>query len=305
MFPRFHFLNLIQAQFARERHHPKKNVLRILEVMVDNRKSCAYCGGSGRLTKEHILPAFLFRRYPEQRSGIPPKSHKVAKFEGTIKDVCGSCNSGPLSELDAYAQAFTEQNRCDRTFERKRPSLLILYEYEMLLRWLLKISFNAMRAVDRTNEISKSVGFILGAGPLSFDCEIFVEVIRNVPIADHQRHKLPASLKNSSSLTAHRFRLGGFGFSGGENVSVCRFVAINAFYFYVMLFPLTTQIEEREKILLMFRRGFPYAFRLKPARRSVNVKVSKNTLDDVYREQFLRELPAWKEYFSQIDSANL
>jgi hypothetical protein len=273
--------------------------------MVNRKKCCAYCGRSGPLTKEHILSAFLFRRYPDQKAGIPPKSRRVVKFEGTVRDVCGTCNSGPLSELDAYAQYFTEQNRCDRTFELKRPTLLILYDYEMLLRWLLKVSYNVMRAVDRTNEISKCAGFILGSEPLHFHPEIFVEVIRNAPIADHQRHKLPASIKNSKSLTAHRFRLGTFGFTGGETVSIGRFVVINAFYFYIMLFPAKTPTDEIEKTLLAFRRGFPYAFRLRSTRRSVNVKVSKNTLADVYREQFLRELPAWKEYFSKLDTTEL
>lgn len=223
-----------------------------------------------------------------------------------MRDVCATCNSGPLSELDAYAQSFTEKNRFHRTFELKRPTLLIIYDYEVLLRWLLKVSYNAMRAADRdATAVSKCTGFILGSEPLTFHPEIFVEVIRNLPIADDKRHKLPESMKDSKSLTTHRFRVGTFGFPRSEAISVCRLVVINAFYFYIMLFPATVPAEEVNEILLEFRRGLRYTFRLRPNRRSVNVKVSKNTIGDVYREQFLRELPAWKEYFSKIDKRSL
>lgn len=258
------------------------------------------------MTKEHILPAFLLRRYPDQKAGIPPRSGRVATFEGTIRDVCGECNSGSLSELDAYAKSFTEQNRCHRTFDLKRPTLLIIYEYQMLLRWLLKISFNVMRAGGHeTAAISQCAGFILGSAHLPFHAEVFVEVIRNLPIAEHQRQGLPASLRGSASLTAHRFRLGAFGFPGSERISLCRFVAINAFYFYVMLFPAGAAKDLVNESLLEFRRTNRYALRLSHTRKSVSVKVSKNTIGDVYREQFLRELPAWEEYFSGIEMSNL
>lgn len=106
-------------------------------------------------------------------------------------------------------------------------------------------------------------------------------------------------------MTAHRFRLGTFGFPGSDAISVCRFVVINAFYFYVMLFPATLSTEQVDETLLEFRKNFRFAFRLRPTRRSVEIKVSRNTLEDVYRDQFRRELPAWEEYFSKVDPTNL
>jgi hypothetical protein len=274
--------------------------MRALSPTIDDMKrKCAYCGCNGPLTKEHIVPAFLSRLFPYINTGIPPRSKHVAKFEGTMRDVCPNCNSGPLSDLDAYAQSFIEQNKLHRTFPLKRPSILVTYDYERLLRWLLKVSYNAMRAEDRDLEaISKCKGFILGSESVPYHPEIFVEVIRNMPISDRARHKLPASIKNAESLTAHRFRLGTFGFPGSETTSVCRFVAINAFYFYLMLLPSTLRSEERDQIFLGFRKSVRYALRLRADRKAVYVKVSKNTLDDVYREQFLREWPAWKEYFA-------
>lgn len=269
-------------------------------------RECAYCGKAGPLTKEHIVPAFLSRRFPEIDTGIPPKSKHVAKFEGTMRDVCSNCNSGPLSDLDAYAQSFVEQNKLHRTFHLKRPSILVTYDYERLLRWLLKVSYNAMRTADRDiATILQCKGFILGSESLPYYPEIFVEVIRNMPIPDRARHTLPSSIKNAESLTAHRFRVGTFGFPGSEASSVCRFVAINAFYFYLMLLPSTLRSEKRDQIFVGFRKAVRYALRLRADRKAVSVKVSKNNLDDVYREQFDREWPAWKEYFANTDMNDL
>lgn len=163
-----------------------------------------------------------------------------------------------------------------------------------------------MRAADRDlSAISKCRSFVLGSDPTPYHPELFLEVIRNVPISDRIRHKLPSSIRSAESLTAHRFRIGEFGFPGSEAASACRFVAINAFYFYVMLFPATLGKAELDQALVGFRKSVRHAVRLRPDRKVVHVKVSKNTLDDVYREQFLREWPAWKEYFANEKMADL
>jgi hypothetical protein len=163
-----------------------------------------------------------------------------------------------------------------------------------------------MRAADRDLTVMKRCGgFVLGSEATPYHPELFLEVVRNVPISDRIRHKLPSSIKNAESLTAHRFRIGEFGFPGSEAASICRFVAINAFYFYLMLFPATLRSEDLDQTLVGFRKSLRYAVRLRTDRRVVHVKVSKNTLDDVYREQFLREWPAWKEYFAKAKMADL
>jgi hypothetical protein len=163
-----------------------------------------------------------------------------------------------------------------------------------------------MRAADRDLEaISKCKDFILGSESVPYHPEIFVEVIRNVPISDRARHKRPSSIKNAESLTAHRFRLGIFGFPGSQAASACRFVAINAFYFYVLLFPAGLRREELDQTRVGFRNSVRYGLRLRADRKAVYVKLSKNTLDDVYRQQFLREWPAWKEYFANTDLNDL
>jgi hypothetical protein len=46
-------------------------------------------------------------------------------------------------------------------------------------------------------------------------------------------------------------------------------------------------------------------FACAPIGKQYIVKVFKNTLTDVYREQFLSEWPAWKEYFANTDMDDL
>ena len=71
---------------------------------------------------------------------------KVGKtFSGdmTIKDVCRECNNGPLSKLDAYfCQVY------DKYFAhvpKPGKSIEIRYDFSLLMRWLLKISYNSSR----------------------------------------------------------------------------------------------------------------------------------------------------------------
>lgn len=78
-------------------------------------KTCAYCGSRGPFSREHVIPAFLYRQYPDQKFGLHPKASRYIEWEAVVGDVCSACNSGSLSSLDAYAKAFTERNRCHRT----------------------------------------------------------------------------------------------------------------------------------------------------------------------------------------------
>jgi hypothetical protein len=265
-------------------------------------KTCAYCGSSGPFSREHIIPDFLYRQYPDQKFGYNEKAGGYVEWEGVVKDVCTTCNSGALSDLDAYAKSFTEKNRCHRTFQ-SRPTILLYYDYDLLLRWLLKCTYNAMRHADRdTSEISKNTSYILGSGPLPFKPELYVELIRDEPIPERKRHTLPGELKDMPFIPSKVFRLGEVSSLNLDYPCFSRFVAINAYYFYFMLFPLITDPEEFRAVLNTLRHLCPQIVRLKPTKRSVDVRVSKRTALDAKESQLLWELPAWRKYLSQRES---
>lgn len=66
--------------------------------------SCAYCAREAPLTREHLIPAFMYD-YQKQFTPFIEWSELAEKTVGgelQIKDVCAPCNNGPLSALDDY-----------------------------------------------------------------------------------------------------------------------------------------------------------------------------------------------------------
>ena len=72
------------------------------------------------------------------------RAGKTFAGDMTIKDVCRQCNNGPLSKLDAYiCQLYDEYFAY---VPKPRKSIEFQYDFSLLMRWLLKISYNASRS---------------------------------------------------------------------------------------------------------------------------------------------------------------
>jgi hypothetical protein len=116
--------------------------------MIMTGRTCAFCGSSRDLTREHLWPAALHSRLMEANNS--PRNafwlrRVAAEIEGepTVRDVCQPCNNGPLSELDSYICALF-----DRYFVRivaRHQLIQFHYDYHLLARWLLKMCFNSAR----------------------------------------------------------------------------------------------------------------------------------------------------------------
>lgn len=85
--------------------------------MVESRKAaCVFCGwDAGPLTKEHVLPQHWAQYFPDETATSDPvrrvENGKVVdlrgskhRFENVVREVCGSCNSGWMQELDILAK---------------------------------------------------------------------------------------------------------------------------------------------------------------------------------------------------------
>lgn len=262
-------------------------------------RRCAYCGESGPLTREHVVPDFLYRDHPDQKLGYNQNAKKFLTFEAIVRDVCSSCNSGVLSSLDAYGQEFVRENRCDRTFT-KRPTLLIRYEHELLLRWLLKLSYNAVRFAGRDPGLLAScTGYVRGVGPLPHQATLLVEVVRDAVLAEELPYSSPDASGVTNRLSAQRFRFGEARTLEGARLSgQCRLIALNAFYFYIILLPPPAGHAGGISPFRALRDIAPQAVRLPPGKRGVRVRVAKRTIVDAYRHQAEEDLPAWLDYLS-------
>lgn len=114
--------------------------------MADRR--CAYCGSEGKMSREHLWPASLHSRLVAVNGtdkGLFWLRRINAEVQGepTMRDVCRACNNGPLSELDNYICMLF-----DRYFARilqRFEKVEVEFDYHLLKRWLLKMSYNSAR----------------------------------------------------------------------------------------------------------------------------------------------------------------
>ncbi len=130
--------------------------------------TCAYCKKQAVATREHVIPAFIYRFQKELEGkviGWNEVAKKMVGSEHQIRDVCEVCNGGVLSELDYYGKNFL----ISAGFLTQNYSNLdadFTYDYDLLSRWLLKISFNSSRT-DRAHShlFEKFVPYILENSP--------------------------------------------------------------------------------------------------------------------------------------------
>lgn len=118
--------------------------------MADSRKICAYCDGPGPFTREHIWPSGFLARGDY---GVRFSSRAQRTFTGdlVIADVCALCNNGPLSRLDAHACELYDRRFAK--FAEPGRSEPFTYDYGLLLRWLLKTSYNSARLSGQDRDL--------------------------------------------------------------------------------------------------------------------------------------------------------
>src|SRR5688572_12139790 len=108
-------------------------------------KKCAYCGIEGELSRDHVWPRCFHERLKNRLyAHYSPTSGNVHGAEYVIRDVCHTCNNVRLNKLDNYFCAVY-----DRYFYDAKGSNEIVsfeFDYDLLVRCLLKIAFNTARS---------------------------------------------------------------------------------------------------------------------------------------------------------------
>jgi hypothetical protein len=208
-------------------------------------KTCAYCGNESSLTKEHIWPRCLINKY-ESLLTYSKRNDALFKGEPTIKDVCAECNNVALSQLDSYLSEIF-----DHHFARilqPGESTSISYKYDLLIRSLLKISYNSARA-DASERVIKAhlrfVDFILKGGfcpPVELRLQV-ITASRSINLDEdienllEPRHLRVAEIPYDGALS-QRF--------------VVRMIAFNCFWFF-LVFPYKVERPHKWK---EFNTGF-------------------------------------------------
>ena len=193
---------------------------------------CAFCDQPSPLTREHIWPRCIIERTPNYNARYVGKAEKFIEGELTVRDVCAVCNNGVLSTLDGYiCQLY------DTQFLRiapRRQSRTFLFDHSLLLRWLLKASYNAARANQSDIAVLKQYApFILSGNPFPERLEVRLELI-----GPSKNPRYAPGSNTIKEIPPRSYRCCRIEIPGNPvpNTTV-RLVAINSFYFWLAFWP--------------------------------------------------------------------
>ncbi|MEH6670874.1 hypothetical protein [Halopseudomonas sp.] len=191
-------------------------------------KNCAYCGKSEKLTKEHIWPSTLIKKY-EDLLTYNKSQNKLYKGDATIKDVCAECNNVHLGKLDFYLSSLFDTHL--KNILKPGENAYLEYDYDQLLRALLKISFNSARsfATDKTIKTHKKfIKYILEGvcrGSIMLRLQI-VTASKTLNTQDNTENMFKPEVLRCTDIDYD----GALG-----NRFMIRMIAINSFWFYIII----------------------------------------------------------------------
>lgn len=249
---------------------------------------CAYCKKEGKLTREHIIPKSLCELDPSLTVGFSEPAKGWIKAEPLIKDVCEKCNSDYLSKVDSYGKRLYLENGFDRSFAED-GTVEFKYDYDFLLRYLLKISYNSARTLERDLEwIEPFSKFILYGidPPKEIKTSIFLEIMKSYKIKQGDRHKLPKETRNREYLTPEIIRVSRAYEIGIQLEGIVRLVSVKAFYFYIPLLHAEKSRSALRRSIKSFLEILPCAQKLEPNKNRMRIRISKRTCFDAMKHDY-------------------
>lgn len=222
--------------------------------MSKNKRVCAFCGTSGDLSREHIFPNGVIRKYEKEMLSINDKSDRTFKSDLVVKDVCENCNNGDLSRIDAPFVELYEKYML--TPKNSGDSVIFDFDYNLLLRELLKISYNSARASSdgfkAISALKKYVPYILGKVNEANDVHLRLQIVTSSKIVNTETHE-------SDEFTASLLRSAKMEYSGYLNSSFrIRLVAFNSFWFYLIVSLKKVNVSKQQ----LFIDGFVDSYHL-------------------------------------------
>jgi hypothetical protein len=155
---------------------------------------------------------------------------KVHGADYVVNDVCASCNNQVLSELDEYFCRLYDQY-----FEQMldfNTTVDFHYDFALLARALLKIAYNAARSAGSESVplLARLRSAILGTAPLPNQFALLAELVSPTIVQDARepsgsRIVMPTMYRSAVTKVL----------APGMEAIHSRFVAVNSFYFHIVL----------------------------------------------------------------------
>jgi hypothetical protein len=245
--------------------------------------ACAYCRKIDKLTREHLYPKFLHDKIEGKYSGYNESADKVTSGERTIKDVCLTCNNKALSKLDNYGVQYFQLNNLDHTFIDE-TSAEVYYDFDSLLRWVLKISYNSFRTVETPdNPFASLISYILNGRqrPKRKFVRLYLELIRGHKLTEAERPRVAESFQRLGYVPSQALISGRVVNQICDVDCHCRHFQLNAHRFTLFIFPYRTKASESDRFIQVFRTQFPFAECVIPELRKMKLRVSTRDIFDV------------------------
>lgn len=155
-------------------------------------RTCAYCGAGTELTKEHVFPDCFQKTFEPITPTKTPTGERAILSALEIRDVCAPCNNGPLSRLDAYLCELNDMyfSKIVHAGDRIR----LRYDFDLLLRMLLKIGYNVARARKwPAGHWQDATQYILGNAPCPAGFHIYLQLMIPTPAVKTNRPLSPGT----------------------------------------------------------------------------------------------------------------
>ena len=273
-------------------------------------QSCAYCGNaSNPLTREHLWPISLSRRFNEDATNphffLERSPQKFLIGEPTVKDVCCVCNNGELSQLDVYACELYDRFWCKK-IERGQV-IKFDYDYDRLIRWLLKISFNSARIHDSDpgilNYYSK---YMIGRFRAPRNMRLFLQLISPAIVNAEGEALTKGEVKAGTKFYPDRLREGHTALSNYELKSaVGRSVIINAFAFSIFVYDRNAPETNMRRLEVAFAEASPSATLVKDDGQTVYVAANGLDANEALYWHYAIHKDAYGEPFRAFEEKHL
>jgi len=246
--------------------------------------SCAFCGSRDKkITREHVFPKAIGLSMDDSHADkwVERSPKRFVGGEIVIKDVCEDCNSGPLSELDAYAKEIYDSYLYQKV--NQDDQITFSYYFDQLSRWLLKICFNSARVNNAdTTILSEFIPYILNGEEVENEFLIYVHLIRPKEFSTEEIRAFDLDVSEKKEYP-EGWRLSQFRLQGFHEISfVQRFVFINSFCFSVLAFPKNISNESLDKIKIKFEEEYEHSICLNESDGKVTIKTGQIDAFDAF-----------------------
>lgn len=220
-----------------------------------------------------MFPRFIQRLSPEYTTFISKRTRRRPLENPTVKrDVCPKCNNELLSKLDGYG-AFMCKKYFSRKIAKPKSAIEFSYDYNRLLKWLLKVSYNAARVNNEfVVEHQSLVPYVLGRQdrpPLVTN--LFVGIIR--PVNTNQEEKeagLGDVLIGDGHRIGHPLKIPFM----AEWIHLFRFIQIYSYLFHMIVWRGGAPRPRRREELARFIREWGF-FKLNADKSIIQLTASK------------------------------